>query len=128
MKTIRKRKPRKEAVLYCRVSGWPQCTNGSLGTQLRDGLEYSKRNRIDVVAAFSDVGSASDCDSQLMGREQALKVCRRRGATLLIQDYGRLTRTSKWTLNSDIEVIIFNGLTMSMLQDAIFKGDINGNY
>ena len=117
----RKRTPRLEAVLYCRVSGWSQCTNSSLGTQLSDGLEYAKRNRMDVVAAFSDVGSASDCDSKLMGREQALRVCRLRGAVLLVQDYGRLSRTTKWRLNAAVTVIAFDGLTLAMVADALIE-------
>ena len=121
----RKRTPRLEAVLYCRVSSWGQCTNSSLGIQLSDGLEYAKRNRMDVVAAFSDVGSASDCDSKLMGREQALRVCRLRGAVLLVQDYGRLSRTTAWQLNKDIPLVIFNGVTLSDVTDALLNAGIH---
>ena len=110
----RKRIIKKPAVVYCRISGWSQAKNTSLQSQLEDGIAYANRNRMFVIAAFSDVGSASDCDSKLMGREQALRVCRLNKAVLLVQDYGRLTRTAAWQLNKDISVDIFGfgGVTL----------------
>tara|TARA_B100000700_G_scaffold245304_1_gene273732 strand:+ start:171 stop:659 length:489 start_codon:yes stop_codon:yes gene_type:complete len=121
----RKRIIKKPAVVYCRISGWSQAKNTSLQSQLEDGIAYANRNRMFVIAAFSDVGSASDCDSKLMGREQALRVCRLNKAVLLVRDYGRLTRTAAWQLNKHISLDIFGGVTIEDVTKVLLNSALH---
>lgn len=81
-----------EAVIYCRISGWPQAKGHGIIRQLESCDGYCEEHGLKVVAVFSDIGSDSS-GGELQGRSSAERLSRLRGAVLLCETPCRWSRS-----------------------------------
>jgi DNA invertase Pin-like site-specific DNA recombinase len=98
-----------KAVSYCRVSTTRQGQSGlGLASQREIVLSHINRHELNLVGEFTEVESGGKTDADRPQLHDALRVCRKLGAVLVVAKLDRLSRNAEFLLrlqNAQVEFV-----------------------